>query len=248
MTTQHVYDQVFYDQMERGARSSARQTLGFLKQFFVINSVLDVGAGRGGWLAEWLASGIQDITGVDGSYVRREELLIPQSAFVAHDLKMPLNLGRQFDLVESLEVAEHIARERADTFVETLVSHGRLILFSAATPGQGGEFHVNEQPLDYWREKFLRHGYHAYDPLRAQFRDNADVEPWYRYNMLLYMHDSLKADLPSAIVRTRVEAPKVDDYRPAGYRFKAFFASFLPVSISTQWAMFKDRARIYLRR
>ena len=45
----------------------------------------------------------------------------------------------------------------ADVFVDSLCRHGELIIFSAAVPGQGGERHVNEQPLEYWREKFAGH-------------------------------------------------------------------------------------------
>ena len=49
--------------------------------------------------------------------------------------------------------------EHADTFVQNLVRHASgAILFSAAPPGQGGEFHVNEQPYEYWRGKFQRCG------------------------------------------------------------------------------------------
>ncbi|MDP6884692.1 MAG: hypothetical protein QF830_11185, partial [Rhodospirillales bacterium] len=43
----------------------------------------------------------------------------------------------------SLEVAEHLPPDAAETFVATLVAHGRLVLFSAAPPGQGGLNHVN---------------------------------------------------------------------------------------------------------
>jgi len=249
MTARHVYDQNFYDHMERGARLSARNTVAFLKRHLPIDSVLDVGAGRGAWLAEWLASGTAEAVGVDGAYVERDRLLIPQSAFIPYDLQTPLNLNRSFDLVESLEVAEHINRRAADVFVNSLVAHGRAVLFSAATPGQGGEHHVNEQPLDYWREKFARHGFDAYDPLRPHLRDNLDVEPWYRYNMLLYVHRSLRDSLPAAILETAVPAgERVRDFRPLGYRSRAFVRSCLPVAVNTRWAVFKDRVRPYLRR
>jgi hypothetical protein len=35
-------------------------------------------------------------------------------------------------------------------FVYCLARHARrFVLFSAAPPGQGGEFHVNERPFEY---------------------------------------------------------------------------------------------------
>jgi len=91
------------------------------------------------WLSIWLQHGAKDVQGIDGPYVDLERLHIPKSQFLARDLAQPLALGRQFDLVESLEVAEHIPEQAAEQFVDSLVQHGRLILFSAATPGQGGD-------------------------------------------------------------------------------------------------------------
>ena len=63
------------------------------------------------------------------------------------NLANPVDLGRKFDLVQSLEVGEHLPKSAADTFVETLVKHGDVVLFSAASVGQGGHDHINEQPL-----------------------------------------------------------------------------------------------------
>ena len=59
-------------------------------------------------------------------------------------------MNRKFDLVLSLEVAEHLPSECAEAFVESLVNLGPVILFSAAIPYQGGENHVNEQWPEYW--------------------------------------------------------------------------------------------------
>jgi 2-polyprenyl-3-methyl-5-hydroxy-6-metoxy-1,4-benzoquinol methylase len=64
---------------------------------------------------------------------------------MAQSLDSPLDLGRAFDLVISLEVAEHLPESAADAFIDSLVRHGDVILFSAAIPFQGGHRHINEQ-------------------------------------------------------------------------------------------------------
>jgi hypothetical protein len=83
--------------------------------------------------------------------------------------------------------------------LENLTRHGDRVLFSAAVPGQGGEFHVNEQPLSYWRDRFHALGFRCFDPLRPQLTGDARVEPWYRYNTLLYVRDASVAQLPQAV-------------------------------------------------
>jgi hypothetical protein len=63
-------------------------------------------------------------------------------------------MGRRFDLVQSLEVGEHLPLSAAETLVDSLTTASDRVLFSAAVKGQGGEFHVNEQPLAFWQELF----------------------------------------------------------------------------------------------
>ena len=84
------------------------------------------------------------------------------------DLTHPLQLDRQFDLVLSLEVAEHIPAGRAATFIDSLVRHGDAILFSAAIPRQGGEQHINCQWPSWWAELFTQRGYQTFDLVRPR--------------------------------------------------------------------------------
>jgi hypothetical protein len=130
--------------------------------------------------------GISDCMGVDGDYVSRDDLLIPQECFMALDLSTAKPLGRRFDLVMSLEVAEHLSPEFADAFISFLVAHGDVVLFSAAAPLQTGTDHRNEQWPVYWARKFASHGYTAVDGLRLWLLADADVDWWYSQNVLIY--------------------------------------------------------------
>ena len=111
-------------------------------------SVLDVGCGTGRTLSEIGRRGIA-VLGVEASKAAIGASGCPDRIF-RHDLRRPLDLGRRFDLVWCFEVAEHIHSNYVDTFVDTLVRHSDVIVFSAAPPGQGGEGHFNEQPAPYW--------------------------------------------------------------------------------------------------
>ena len=149
-------------------------------------SVLDVGCGTAGWLAVASSLGVEDVLGVDGDYLPREQLRIPADRFSPNDLTRPLDIGRRFDLVMTLEVAEHIAVEHAATFVASLCRHADVVLFSAAFPGQGGNSHVNEQPPSYWAGLFSAQGFELFDVLRPTLWDDDRVMYYYRQNVLLF--------------------------------------------------------------
>src|SRR5262245_15551279 len=106
--TSHVYSTDFYDYIDAGSRASARVVAGLMLGEMKVGSLLDIGSGHGAWAAEWLKAGVKDVIAVDGDYVERDQLAIPSANFRAHDLTTSLDLGRRFDLVQSLEVAEHL--------------------------------------------------------------------------------------------------------------------------------------------
>jgi SAM-dependent methyltransferase len=158
---------------------------------FSVKSVLDVGCGLGTWLSVFAKYGVNDLVGIDGDYVDLNELYIESNCFVALDLSKEFNMSRQFDMVVSLEVAEHLPKSSADKFVASLCRHGDLIVFSAAIPGQGGSGHLNEQWSEYWDEKFDRCGFNKYDIIRPLIWNDSSVDPWYRQNMYIYSRRNL---------------------------------------------------------
>lgn len=202
--TEHVYSTDFYDYIDAGSRASAEVVSGLILGEMKVKSLLDVGSGHGAWAAMWMQAGVKDAIAVDGDYVKRDQLAIPVDRFIGHDLATPLDLKRKFDLVQSLEVAEHLPAERAAGFVDNLVRHGDVILFSAAVPHQGGEHHVNEQPPEYWRKLFADHGYDVFDWVRPRLADRREVKPWYRFNSYIYANAAGRKRLSKSILGAKV--------------------------------------------
>jgi hypothetical protein len=228
----HAYTDGFFDYVEISASRSAAVVVPQVIGIASPRSVLDVGCGRGVWLRQWRESGIADSAGVDGGYVNRSTLAIPAETFFPRDLSAGFDLGRRFDLAQCLEVAEHLPERSADILVESLARHADIVLFSAATPGQGGEHHVNEQPLDYWRAKFRARGYAAFDALRPRIADRAEVAPWYRFNTLIYANARGEARLDPSARRTRVpDEAAVPDLRPALWRARCAVLRALPPAV-----------------
>ena len=157
----------------------------FLLSLLKPGSVADVGCGTGTWLKVFGDQGISDLLGVDGAYVDKEKLHIAKSNFKEYDLETPYRPEKRYDLVISLEVAEHLKESSANIFVKTLTEISDTVVFSAAIPNQGGQNHINEQPPQYWIEKFEKLGYTCHDVLRPVFWENPQIDWWYRQNMLL---------------------------------------------------------------
>ena len=117
------------------------------------------------------------------------------------------------------------------------MAHSDLVLFSAATRGQGGENHINERPLWYWQGLFAEHGYVAFDAIRPQFQHDALVEPWYRFNSILYASPARIATLPPSVLATRVH-DRVKEIGDLRWHVRRSLLRFLPnktVTMLSKW-------------
>jgi SAM-dependent methyltransferase len=189
-----IYTDAFYESLLDGTRRSAREIVPFVVQVIRPQSVIDVGCGLGTWLAVFREHGVDDVWGIDGQWVNRKKLEIPDHTFLPMDMTRPFQLDRRFDLVVSLEVAEHLPPECASDFVESISRLGDVVLFSAAIPYQGGYYHVNEQWPEYWAKLFRSHGFAAVDFIRNVIWQNDNVYWWYAQNMLIYLKNERAAD------------------------------------------------------
>src|SRR5262249_55238903 len=99
----------------------------------------------------------------------------------------PIDCGRKFDLALCLEVAEHLPESDAKVLVQNLCNAADTILFSAAIPGQVGTGHINAQWPSYWDAIFSEAGFECVDCMRQIIWNRADVELWYRQNVLLFI-------------------------------------------------------------
>jgi len=184
-----LYSQQFYDMIAEGSLSSANVIVPIVTRYLLTRSVCDVGCGTGVWLRVFKEHGTKHIVGLDGDYVDTAKLLIPRECFRPTDLTQPLPQGERFDLVISLEVAEHLPESCAQQFVRDLTQLSDCVLFSAAIPRQGGTGHVNEQWQSYWARLFDAEGFAVFDLIRPRVWYSSDVSPWYTQNTLVYTKD-----------------------------------------------------------
>lgn len=181
-----IYGPDYYAGKGEGWAAAAAAIVPALLRHFPARSVVDVGCGTGATLAAFARAGADDILGIDGPQVPRDQLFIPAERFRAEDVLSLADVGRRFDVACSLEYAEHLPRARAEGFVALLAAAAPVVLFSAAIPGQGGLGHVNEQRQSWWAALFARHGMAPVDCIRPALWGVPDAPWYYAQNALVY--------------------------------------------------------------
>lgn len=244
----YSYSDTFYRYIQAGSVRSASHVVPLVLRELSLRSVLDVGCGAGAWLSVYGNLGVEDYVGVDGAYVQPESLLIPAQCFQPQDITQEFDLGRQFDIVQCLEVGEHLPGRFSATLVDNLVRHGDRIVFSAATPGQGGENHINEQTHEFWRQLFASHDYKPFDAFRPMIKGVPEVESWYRRNMVLYVKETAIPALSGAVLSSAIrDGQAIPQVASIFYRMRASILTFLPPWCVSKLALAKHRLVIASR-
>jgi hypothetical protein len=238
------YNEKFMAYAAMSSRYAASKIVGLVNDALHVKSVLDIGCAGGEWLNAWHAGGVENFHGIDGEYVRPDFLKIPQARFTSANLAKSFSLGKRFDLVQSLEVAEHIEPAATEIFIENIVRHAeRFVLFSAAVPGQGGENHLNEQQYDFWRQQFVARDFSMFDFVRPLVAGDRQISFWYRYNVFLFVRNACAINLASRVAITRIEAGQaISDVSPWWFQLRKKAVSSLPNS--TQTLLAKCKARV----
>lgn len=187
-----IYDEEYFKKRKKNPRrSDAHSIAKSLEKEFEPNSVIDFGCAIGIHLEYFYKNNVS-VTGVEGNTRAIQNSVIPKDKIQLHDLRKRYKTNKEYDLVLSFEVAEHIPQKYADTFVKTLTPAGDTIVITAAPPGQGGTHHVNEQPREYWYEKFKAEGM-VYDKKTTEsLRKDIEVEKTIEIpeNIMVYQRET----------------------------------------------------------
>ena len=143
---------------ETTAPQAAQMVRALPRYFPRVESVLDFGGGPGIYL-----TGFRDQLNLTQLFTVEPHPLgncvFRQIQHLRMDIFSAPPLGRSFDLVMSLEVAEHIPTDLHARLIEWLLAHTRRwLVFSAAHPGQPGAGHTGNKAPSIWRGAFLASG------------------------------------------------------------------------------------------
>lgn len=133
-----IYNADYYRLVDQMARHSVEPISASIGGEFKPRTVVDVGCGTGALLMALARHGVSG-TGLEYSEsalaVCRQRRLDVEKFDLTRDA---LAAGRRYDVAVSTEVAEHILAEYADRLVGLIVAFSDNVVFTAATPGQGG--------------------------------------------------------------------------------------------------------------
>jgi SAM-dependent methyltransferase len=190
-----VYNDKFYEDFGWEAQEMAKWFLPLLQKILPFQTFVDVGCGEGHYL-HWLEkNGFSPfgLFGIEGS--RTAIVRSPVNHLIVNrDLRFPIKpLEKKYDLCMSLEVAEHIEEQYAQTFVNTLCGLSDTVVMTAAPKGQGGEHHVNEQGKAYWIEKMYQAKFQIDAVACADLNNGIHhkavddyITPWLRKNLMVF--------------------------------------------------------------
>jgi SAM-dependent methyltransferase len=185
-----LYDATYYDDVEQLVARSAPVLAASIIKAFNARRVIDVGCGTGALLGALRDRGCScfGLEYSDAGLERCRSRGLEVRKFDLEQESLEKQIGT-FDLAISMEVAEHLPPACADRLVDLLTSLSSTIVFTAATPGQGGVDHVNERPHEYWIEKYRSRGYRyelkLSEELRALWKASGVVS-FYHCNLMVF--------------------------------------------------------------
>ncbi len=145
-------------------------------------SVVDFGCGTGDYIRILQHNNIE-CDGYDGN---PDTFFISDGVAKIADLSQPLDLGKTYDWVLSLEVGDNIPQEYEKTFLENIHKHNaKGVVISWAIVGQGGVGHVNEQSNDYIIEQMEAFGYEHDEYAEHKLRLAASF-PWFKNTLMVF--------------------------------------------------------------
>jgi SAM-dependent methyltransferase len=184
---QPLYDRSFFEYQDRIQNPVYEALADALYARLRPRSVVDVGCGTGFLLARFAMRGAT-IRGLEGS--RHAIALSPVADSITRcNLERGVPRVGRFDLCLCIEVAEHLPARTARMLVRGLTALSDVVVFTAATPGQGGAHHINLRPRSFWSTLFDDEGYSP-SGLARHLRsaiDGVDSPAWWiRENLMVF--------------------------------------------------------------
>ena len=196
-----IYTAEYYENTVEGpAVRSAGTIASSILSDFPAERIIDVGCGTGA-LLEVLRDKGCEVFGLERSEAAIKYCRVRRLNVAKFDLEKGVFYNDcAFDLAISMEVAEHLPEPVANRYVDLLTSLSRVVIITAAPPGQGGRDHVNEQPPSYWISKFQQRDFEYAEEISKRWRNDweaaGNVAEYYYRNLIIFLQNKKSALIP----------------------------------------------------
>jgi SAM-dependent methyltransferase len=194
-----LYDEKYYEGFLVPSIAKSYEVIAeSIVRSFSPKSTVDVGCGRGQLLLELKKRGVV-CRGLELSSIALKICRYNGLDVIKFDIeldKLPKDV--KADVVVSTEVAEHLPERCSDRFVGILCAIADNIVMTAAEPARTweemkrGHDHVNEQPKEYWIDKFVDKGFKYCEDISTQFRrewKEREVSPWFLPGLMIFQKE-----------------------------------------------------------
>ncbi len=180
---QRYYGKWFFDAINENSLKSNPLIAHTIIKIFHPKFVIDFGCGNGEllyWLKKYGVKGLGTEYSETGIKLANEKgIKVERLDFSKRIIP---NLDRGADLAVCLEVAEHLFSKDSDFMIECITAtSAKTLFFTAARKGQGGEGHLNEQPVGYWKRKIEKLGWKKNIKLTKKIADIFNKSPMPRF-------------------------------------------------------------------
>lgn len=184
-----IYDEEYFGFVDRTTKQSADVIADSILQSFNPTSVLDVGCGTGALLESLRRRGCQ-VKGLEYAEAALKHCRARQlDVLKFHIASDQFAEQETADLVVSMEVGQQLREADADRYVDLLCRAAPIVVFSSESPGGGDKYPCNEQPQQYWIEKFGRRGFLFEESLSLQWRSDwkaRSTARWFYRNLMIF--------------------------------------------------------------
>lgn len=183
-----IYNDDFFSWHLKYARDYSISTMNKFMDKYKPNTVADFGCGIGSYLESAYDKGAV----VFGLEIALKGALpyIPERIKIfihERDICEPFKMVGKYDVVLSLETAEHIEPSGTDTYIENLVNSGEIVVFTGAPESQGGMGHINCKERNEWLRLFESKGAKYNEQMTNEVKELWSEAPVYiRENLLIF--------------------------------------------------------------
>lgn len=140
-------------------------------------TVLDVGCAMGYLVAALRDRGVEafgiDVSEYAISKVRKD--IKPYCKVASAIDELPKELPQRYDLIVTIEVAEHLYEEDCEKFISNICGYADDIIFSSSPEDTREDTHFNVQQPEYWAKRFAKHNFYKVLSYNASYISNQAI-------------------------------------------------------------------------